>query len=145
MSFLDSLENSLKALESREERDPAESSRREHERQRSLAAAPWADQLKNSEYTNALLEKSSVAGRRIRAKVYMAWVGTTLRLEVRGRILELLPVADGIVARYTTASGEQVEQPVDLKSDPEALLNQWLEGEKLPVPQTISDELKGDA
>ena len=49
MSFLDNLENSLKSLESREERDPGERKRRESDRARALAAGPWADRLKTSD------------------------------------------------------------------------------------------------
>ncbi len=129
MSYLDSLENSLKALESREERDTNTGARRASERERALAAAPWAEELKKSPYTDKLLEESVAAGHRIRAKIYLAWVGTHLRLEVRGRALELIPTPDGVVAQFVTSAGESVEQSVDLKSDPKALLERWLAGE----------------
>lgn len=144
MSFLDNLENSLKTLESREERDPNESARRENDRLQTLAAAPWAEQLKNSEYTKSLFEKAAIAGHRIRAKIYVAWVGTTLRLEARGRILELQPVASGIIARYVNRASEDVETPVDLAGDPDALLSQWLEGEQPPSPPRAPEELESD-
>jgi hypothetical protein len=131
MSFLDNLENSLKNLESHDERDPQEASLRQSDRTQALAIAPWADQLKSSSYTKDLLEKSVVAGHRIRTKIYLAWIETTLRLEARGKGLELRPTPDGIVARYQNAAGEEVQQPIDLKNgDPGALLDTWLEGEK---------------
>jgi hypothetical protein len=126
MSFLDNLENSLKSLESREERDPNERKRRDDERARTLAAAPWATQLKSSAYTKDLLDKAAAAGHRIRAKVYMAWVDTVLRLEARGRALELRPTAEGIVAEYVDPAGERVTQPVDLSGTPDELLETWL-------------------
>jgi hypothetical protein len=126
MSFLDNLENSLKSLESREERDPHEHKRRQDDRARAMAVAPWAEELKNSQYTKDLFEKAAVAGHRIRAKVYMAWFDSTLRLEAKGRVLELRPTPDGIVADFATPDGEAVKEAVDLKGDPEKLLNAWL-------------------
>src|SRR3954468_23110476 len=112
MSFLDSLENSLKTLEARHERDPNEAALRDKDRRQTLAVAPWAEQLKTSVYTKELFDKSAVAGHRIRAKIYITWVGTTLRLEARQRVLELLPAVDGIIARYRNQAGEEVETPV---------------------------------
>ena len=54
MSFLDNLENNLKALESREEKDPEkikrDRERREAERMAALSRAPHADALKNSTF-----------------------------------------------------------------------------------------------
>jgi hypothetical protein len=144
MSFLDNLENSLKTLETRAERDPNESARRENDRRQALAAAPWAEQLRDSAYTKSMFEKAAIAGHRIRAKIYIAWVGSTLRLEARGRVLELQPVASGIVMRYLNRAGEEVEAPIDLTSDPDALLNQWLEGEKPPSPPRAAEELERD-
>jgi len=126
MSFLDNLENSLKSLEAREERDPNEIKRRDDQRARILAAAPWADQLKNSEYTKQLFDKAAAAGHRIRAKVYMAWVDTTLRLEAKGRALELRPTPEGIVAEFVDSTGQTVMEAVDLAGNPEALLEKWL-------------------
>ena len=132
MGFLDNLEDSLKSLESREERDPNEAERRNNERGRSIAAAPWADKLRHSQYTKDLLDQSVVAGHRIRAKVYMAWIEGTLRLEARGRTLELVPTADGITGKYTNGSGETTEKAVDLNGNPQALLDEWLAGERAP-------------
>jgi hypothetical protein len=144
MSFLDNLENSLKSLESRDERDPQESSVRQNDRTQALAIAPWADQLKSSSYTKDLLEKSVVAGHRIRAKIYMAWIDTTLRLEARGKALELRPTPDGIVARYLNTAGEELQQRVDLNGDPGALLDAWLAGEKRPAPAATPKSAEED-
>ena len=89
MSFLDNLESTLKNLESREERDPSANAKRESERAKTLAAAPWAERLKQSPYTQQLMNEAAAAGHKIRTKIYMAWLGTTFRLEARDRRLEL--------------------------------------------------------
>ncbi len=126
MDFLDSLENSLKNLESREERSPVDHQRRESDRARVLAEAPWAAQLKNSSYTSKLFEEAAATGHRLRTKIYMAWFETTLRLEAKGRVLELSPTAEGIVATFNRPDGEAVGQIVDLGGDPQQLLRDWL-------------------
>jgi hypothetical protein len=126
MSFLDNLENSLKSLESREERDPGEQRRKEDERLRARAAAPWAEQLKNSTYTQQLFEQAAIAGHRIRTKIYMAWIDSTLRLEAKGRRLELQPTPDGITASMIEEDGTSRTEPLDLNSRPEDLLDTWL-------------------
>ncbi len=127
MDFLDNLENSLKNLEAREERDPDTHRRRESERSRALAEAPWAEKLKNSEYTKKLFDAAAVAGHRMRAKIYMAWFDSTLRLEVKSRTLEIRPTADGIVAVFSKLNGELAQEGVDLGGNPEDLLKEWLE------------------
>ena len=127
MGFLDNLENSLKSLESQEERrDPAQVKRREEDRKLALAAAPWAEKLKNSDYIKQLFDKAAVAGHRIRAKVYMAWFDTTLRLEARERRLELKPTPEGIVAEFGEPSGALQTKPIDLNGDPQMLIDEWL-------------------
>lgn len=125
MGFLDNLESSLDSLERQDERDGSNAERRAEDRQRSLAVGPAAEQLKNSPWTKQLFDSSAIVGHRLRAKVYIAWIDSTLRLEARGRALELVPTADGVQARYEKA-GEPVTQPVDFDSSPEDLLNQWL-------------------
>lgn len=128
MSFLDSLENNLKALENRTEKDPAEARRRNTERERAVNLAPWADELRASPYTQGLLEQAAVAGHKLRGKVYVAWLGTTLRLEFKGRKLELRPTGTGIEAAFLAEGSVDPEktQPVDLSGDPKALLAEWL-------------------
>ncbi len=126
MGFLDNLENSLKSLESQQERDPRERERQEEERARTLAAAPWAEKLKSSEYTQKLFDQAAVAGHRMRAKVYMAWIDTTLRLEAKGRRLELRPTADGIIAEFAQPDDQIQIESVDLGGSPDELLRKWL-------------------
>lgn len=137
MGYLDNLESSLKTLESQDERDPGEAARRQSDRKQALASAPWFEQLRSSEFTNKLFQDAAAAGHRIRAKIYIAWMGQRLRLEVRGRTLNLIPTADGVVAEYQTRSDESRREPVDLQSDPNALLDRWLEGETAPPPVSV--------
>lgn len=128
MSFLDNLESSLKNLESQEERDPREHQRRQDERKRAAAVGPWAEQLKNGPYAQKLFDQAAIAGHKIRTKIYMAWLDDVLRLDARERRLELRPTAEGIVAAFIEPDGATKTQAVDLKSDPAALLQQWLDG-----------------
>ena len=127
MGFLDNLENSLKNLESRDERDYGEQDRRAEERARAAEAAPWAAQLKTAAYTKRLLDQAAIAGHKLRTKIYMAWLESTLRLEARGRRLELRPTASGIMADFIEPDGTTRSQPVDLSGNPETLLSEWLQ------------------
>ena len=126
MDFLDNLENSLKNLESVEERDSGAAQRRQDERSRTLQAAPWAEKLKTSEYTRKLFDEAAIAGHRLRAKIYMAWLENVLRLEVKGRWCELRPTPDGIEAEFILADGSSRKEKVDLTGNPQDLLQQWL-------------------
>jgi len=126
MSFLDNLESNLKDLESGQERDPNERKRRDSERASAQAAAPWAEKLKNSPYTQELLKLAAHAGYQARKKVNMAWLGTSLKLELQGRTLELRPTADGIVAVISKDGKEEQRHPVDLAGSAEELVRQWL-------------------
>ena len=126
MDFLDNLENSLKNLESQEERDPTAVQRQQNERSRNLQIAPWAEKLKTSDYTRKLFDQAAVAGHRLRAKIYMAWLENVLRLEVKGRTCELRPTPDGIEAEFTLTDGNSRREKVDLAGDPQNLLEQWL-------------------
>jgi hypothetical protein len=126
MSFLDNLENSLKSLESREEKDGSERERRTAEQAMNRAAAPWAEQLRKSEFTQQLFEQAAVTGHRLRAKIYMAWMDSTLRLEVKGRALELRPTPAGITAVFLEPDGQTKTESVDLAGDPADLLRTWL-------------------
>ncbi len=129
MDFLDNLENSLKNLESQEERDPGVVQRRHDERNRALQVAPWAEKLKNSDYTRKLFDEAALAGHRLRAKVYMAWLDDVLRLEAKGRWCELRPTPDGIEAEFIRFDGTSGKIKIDLTSAPEELLHQWLGSE----------------
>ena len=126
MSFLDSLENNLKALEGHEAPGLDDHKRRESERKRNAAAAPWADQLKCSPYTQTLLQQATRAGYQIRTKVNFVWIGTTLRLEALNYRLELRPVADGVSVVYLKDTVETKTQIIDLTGKPEAILSEWI-------------------
>lgn len=137
MSFLDNLENNLKALEGREERDPgAERAKREQERSAAMSIAPWATQLRDSQYVQKLLGLAARAGIQRRTKIVPTWLDTTLRLSWKGERLELRPIKGGIDSVSLDLSGEELaRQPLDLSSDPAELLSQWLTGveSRLPV------------
>jgi len=128
MSFLDNLENNLKALESRDEKgaDRSDRQRRDAERAQAIAAAPWAEKLKQSPFTQELLGHVTRLGHQMRAKVYITWLGQTLRLEARGRKLELRPTPDSVVAAFIENNEEVRTQPVNLEGKPEELAQQWL-------------------
>ncbi|HEY3441510.1 MAG TPA: hypothetical protein VGK29_12185 [Paludibaculum sp.] len=132
MSFLDSLENNLKALESQEERDPEKRKRdleaRQAERDEALRVAPHVETLKSGPYTQQLLSAARTTGHRLRTFVDIAWIGTTLRLDARSRRLELRPSAEGIVAVYFLDGQELRTEPLDLAGSPEDLIVSWLEG-----------------
>src|SRR4051794_23849349 len=126
MDFLDNLENSLKNLESREERDSSTIQRQQDERNRTLQAAPWAEKLRNSDYTRKLFDQTAVAGHRLRAKIYMAWFDRVLRLEVKGRWCELRPTVDENEAKFILPDGNSQKEKIDLEGTPKELLKKWL-------------------
>jgi hypothetical protein len=126
MGFLDNLEDNLKSLERQDERDTSSHDRREAERAAALATAPWAEKLKASRYIKELMDQAAAAGHRLRAKVYMAWLGSTLRFETRGQKLELRPTAEGVQAVFLDGADEVTSRPVDLSGDPAALLDDWV-------------------
>jgi hypothetical protein len=129
MSFLDNLENSLKSLESSEQgKDDAERAHRERESERAQAqaAAPYAEMLKTSPYTAELLTQAARVGFRMRTKVHIAWLGSTLRLEARDKRLELRPTPLGIVAGYIENGQETRTEACDLNGSAEDLIRQWL-------------------
>ena len=129
MGFLDNLEDNLKSLESREEgREAADRQQRvrESERAQAQAIAPFAEQLKKSPFTAGVLTHAARVGHSLRTKVIVAWLGNTLRLEARGRRLELRPTATGIVAVSIENGRETAAKPLDLSGDPEKLIREWL-------------------
>ncbi len=130
MSFLDNLENNLKALESREEKDPLkqkeEQARREADRQAALAAAPVAEALKTGPFTEKFLTACRVIGHTQRTLVRFTWLDTTLRLEAKERRLDLKPTAQGVEATFFVDNESTAQQLLTLNEDPEALAKQWL-------------------
>src|SRR5271156_3721041 len=95
MSFLDNLENNLKALESQEEKDPEkvrrDQERREADRNAALLRAPHADALKNSAFTSELLTQCRTIGHGQRVLVRFTWIGESLRLDAKEKRMELTP------------------------------------------------------
>ena len=121
MSFLDSLENNLKALESQEPGGFDNSRRQKSDRAYALATAPWADRLKNGSYVKALMRDLTRAGFERRMKVNFVWLGTTLRMEALGERIELQPGPKGV----ELVAGDR-RAPVNLDGTPDSLIKQWL-------------------
>jgi hypothetical protein len=126
MSFLDNLENNLKALESREQGGLDEGNQREAAKKRAQLEAPWADRLKKDPWTASLMQRATRAGFERRTKVHLIWVGTTLRMEARGQRLELRPAADGVSAVYLRGTEPVKQEKLDLTGDPAKLIAGWM-------------------
>jgi hypothetical protein len=131
MSFLDNLENNLKALESREQKDPAalarEAAAREANRSLALAIAPYSEALRNGPFKDGLLTACRELGHRRRMLVRPVWVESTLRLEAGTKRLELRPTPTGVLAVTFINGKEHESTPIDLSSDPVKLAEKWLE------------------
>jgi hypothetical protein len=130
MSFLDNLENTLKNAESREERDPAAIRRSQKQadadRAKARSVQPVADELRQGKFTADLLADVTRISHGLRTKVYITWVGNTLRLDAREHRLELTPSPEGVVATTFVDREPTGSQPVDLKKSPKALAEKWL-------------------
>jgi len=131
MGFLDNLENDLKALENREEKDPEtvkrDRERREAERNAALLRAPHVDALKNSPFTSELLTECRTIGRGQRVLVQFTWIGENLRLDAKQKRMELVPTAEGITAVLSESGVEAGRVAVDpQKDDAAALAGKWL-------------------
>jgi hypothetical protein len=131
MSFLDNLENNLKALESQEEKDPEkvkrDQERREQERNSALLRAPFVEALKKSPFTGNLLTHCRAIGHGERVLVQFVWIGENLRLTAKNKRLELSPSPEGIIAVFSEGGLETSRATVDTEKDnPEALARQWL-------------------
>ena len=133
MSFLDNLENDLKALENREEKDPEkvkrEQERREADRTAALLRAPHAEVLRTSPFTSELLTQCRAIGHAQRVLVQFTWIGENLRMDAKAKRMELGPTAEGITA-VLSLNGEQIDQftvnpEVD---DAAALAKRWMKG-----------------
>jgi len=138
MSFLDNLENNLKALENQDQGGLDSQERRELERKRAQAAAPWAEKLKSDPWTQKLMQQATRAGFQRRIKVNLIWVGTTLRLEARGHRLELRPAPDGINAVMLHGIEELKRDRADLKKDPQKLVAEFIT--LVDVQKKLDDE-----
>jgi hypothetical protein len=131
MSFLDNLENNLKALESQEEKDPEtvkrDRERREAERNAALLRAPHVDALKNSAFTSELLTQCRAIGRGQRVLVQFTWIGENLRLDAKPKRMELIPTPEGITAVLSLNGMETARVAVDpQRDDPAELAGRWL-------------------
>ncbi len=134
MSFLDNLENNLKALENQEERDPVkvkrEQERREADRKAALLRAPHVEMLKTSPFTMELLTQCRTIGHGQRILVRFTWLGETLRLDAQEKRLELAPTPEGITAVFSLNGEETRRATVDLQIDDAASLARgWLTGQ----------------
>jgi hypothetical protein len=131
MSFLDNLENNLKALESRNERDPTAIARevaaREASRIEGLQIAPHAEALRKGPFKDGLLTACREIGHRRRILVRPVWVDSTLRLEAGAKRLELRPSPSGVLAVFFLEGTEQESTLIDLSGDPVKLAEKWLE------------------
>ena len=131
MSYLDNLENNLKALENQEERDPQkvkrEQERREAERSAALLRAPHVEALKNSPFTLELLTQCRAIGHRQRVLVQFTWLGETLRLDAKKKRMLLTPTSEGIAAVFSVSGDETHRTNVDPRVDDAGeLARRWL-------------------
>lgn len=131
MSFLDNLENNLKALENQEERDPQkvkrDQERREADRTAALLRAPHLEALKTSPFTLELLTQCRAIGHGQRLLVQFTWLGETLRLDAKAKRMELIPTVEGITAVFSlngTETGRAAVAPQ--LDDAAALARRWL-------------------
>jgi len=121
MSFLDNLENNLKALESTEPTGMEDQKRREAQKRDAIAAAPWAEKLKISPWVEKFMRDLTRAGFSRRTKINFAWIDRILRAEALDQRLEIVPTPKGIEAVW-----EDRRVPVDLAGDPDKLIQEWL-------------------
>ncbi len=134
MGFLDNLENTLKALERQEEKDPEkvrrDQERRESERNASILRAPHVEALRDSAFTSELLGQCRVVGREQRVLVQFTWIGEHLRLDAKEKRMELVPTAEGIVAVFSVDGAETGQEKVNPETDDAAALaRRWLVGQ----------------
>ena len=134
MSFLDNLENNLKALESREEKDPEkvrrDQERREADRTAALLRGPHVEALKNSAFTAELLTQCRKIGHGQRVLVRFTWIGESLRLDAKEKRLELVPTAEGIAAVFSLEGAEVRRATLNVQADDAAALaRNWLTGQ----------------
>jgi hypothetical protein len=136
MSYLDNLENNLKAMESREERRPVRTrdqrARQEAERAKA-ATAPFAEQLRHGPFTTELMNEATRLGFGLRTKVYMTWVDGALRLDARDHRMELRATPQGVIVRFSEQGNLTKEEAVNLDSSAKKLAERWI-GEVGPRP-----------
>jgi hypothetical protein len=134
VSFLDNLENNLKAMESREEIDPEalkrQQSQRAAERSEALRRAPFEQALKASPFAGELIAACRRLGHARRAMVRPTWLDSMLRLETRldgvEQRLELHPTGEGVKAVFLREGVEVSSEVVDLNSSPAPLAERYI-------------------
>ncbi|HTM15070.1 MAG TPA: hypothetical protein VL127_19240 [Bryobacteraceae bacterium] len=131
MSYLDNLENNLKALENQEERDPQkvkrEQERREAERSAALLRAPYVEALRDSLFTMNLLTQCRAIGHQQRVLVQFTWLGEALRLDAKAKRMLLTPTSDGITAVFSVNGEETGRTNIDPQVDDAGeLARRWL-------------------
>jgi len=131
MSYLDNLEDNLKALENLEEKDPEKVKRQQEqraaERNAALLRAPYAQALKTSAFTSELLKECRAIGHAQRVLVQFAWIGEVLRLSANRKRMELIPTADGITVIFSVDGMETGRATADPQAeDAAALAQRWL-------------------
>jgi len=127
MSFLDNLENSLKAMEERDQGGPEDRRQRDLDRAAAIEAAPWADKLKTGPWTQDLLKQAARVGHERRTKVFTAWLGTSLKMEAREHKMELRPTPSGIEGIYRKPGESERRVAVSLDGSAEQLIREWLD------------------
>jgi hypothetical protein len=139
MSFSDNLENTLKNLEARQERERP--SPRKNRRD------PVAvENLRGSRFAAELLSAATRIGHGYRTKVHIFWLGGTLRLEAREHRLEVRPTPEGLIAVFLVGGAETHREKVSLDGKAEALAKRWMEKvgpppPPPPVPPDLREEL----
>jgi len=129
MSFLDNLESNLKSMESRDERvspRERERGRKEADRVRAAATAPFTEQLRRGPFTADLLNEATRIGYGLRTKVRMTWIDGVLRLDAREHRLELKATAEGILARFYVNQSPTGEEIIDASGSARKLAERWL-------------------
>ncbi len=130
MSYLDSLENNLKALENQAERDPTEVRRRQEaraaDRAAAVAAEPYVKELREGQFTRTLLGHCAVIGYSLRTKIRPLWLGNVLRLEARDKQIDFESSADGVQAVFREGGQVMSREAVDLTQPSEPLAKRWL-------------------
>ena len=124
MSYSDNLENTLKALEGRDQSGPEDRRQRDKDRAAAIEAAPWAEKLKTGPWTAELMKQAARLGHERRTKIFIAWMGQSLKLEAKERKLELRPTPHGIEALYRDP---ERKEKVDLDGSAEQFLRNWLD------------------
>jgi len=127
MSFLDNLENSLKAMEGTESSGLDDIKSRDKRKNDERAAAPWATKLRESEWSRNLMSQATAAGHKRRVRIGLFWIGSSLRLEALKQRLDIRPTGTGIDAVFLSGNEEKKKIRVDLSGDPAKLLGQWLQ------------------